>query len=446
MGRTMSRLGAALAALLVVFVGCGPGTRPTARAPEFAPADQAKCRVNKSSDRPLIIEWPSSDRAALESTAKRGLVVVRYSGCEMEVLPRCQLGGSYRYTATTHKLEKVSIRDADELYAQVPVGAAKLEGKLEKAGELNVAMHVVGRYDAIEPEKPELQGACDGATHLVTAMTSGAFEFFAGAEAAAGGGASVFGAGAGAKSATKSELLSKDGDVEACAGSSPSTESPPAGCGAILRLEVSDLASLAKLAKSAPMPETEKVGGLGVAGTSGALIKTGPGVVRMRIESPEPNLELHGLGAQRLDKVPGGYVGQGPSTLLCRAPCDTVIDARLGQPLKISGADIPDSAPFQVFDKEGEVTARVRPGSQGKLTWSAITGSIGILGAITGGSLLLTGVLVNSGDSESTTGDSLTKWGGITLGVGVALTVTGVVLYNSGTTDVTLEGGGGRQR
>ena len=92
------------------------------------------------------------------------------------------------------------------------------------------------------------------------------------------------------------------------------------------------------------------------------------------------------------------------------------------------------------------MTARVRPGSQGKLTWSAITGSIGILGAITGGSLLVTGVLVNSGDSESTTGDSLTKWGGITLGVGVALTVTGVVLYNSGTTDVTLEGGGGRQR
>ncbi|GMV18864.1 MAG: hypothetical protein HS104_41040 [Polyangiaceae bacterium] len=439
----MSRFGLSLVALIAV--GCGPAARPTAQAPAFEPAGQSKCRVKKSSDRPLIIEWPSSDRAALESTAKRGLVVVRYESCEMEVLPRCQLGGSYRYTATTRKLEKVSIRDADELYAQVPVGAAKLEGKLEKAGELNVAMHVVGRFDAVEPDKPELEGACDGATHVVTAMTSGAFEFFAGAEAEAGGGASVLGAGAGAKSSTRNELLSKDGDAEACAAATPDASGPPTGCGAILRLEVSELGSLAKLAKAAPPPETPSVGGLGVATpNSGALIRSGPGVVKLHIESPDPSVQLHGLGAQRLDQVAGGYVGQGASTLLCRAPCDAVIDARLGQPLKIAGPDIPDSAPFTVYDKEGEVTARVRPGNSGKLTWSAITGSTGILAVITGGSLLLTGALINSTDSASTSGDGLVKWGAITLGGGVALTTAGVILWNSGTTDVTLEGGGGK--
>ena len=97
-----------------------------------------------------------------------------------------------------------------------------------------------------------------------------------------------------------------------------------------------------------------------------------------------------------------------------------------------------------MYEKEGEVTPRVRPGSSSKLTWSAITGSIGVLGAITGGSLLLTGVLINSSDSSSTSGDGLTKWGGITLGAGLVLTGTGIVLYNAGTTDVTLEGGGGR--
>ncbi len=440
----MSRLGLALLALIVV--GCGPGTRPVAQAPAFEPAGQSKCRVKKSSDRPLIIEWPSSDRAALESTAKRGLVVVRYSGCEMEVLPRCQLGGSYRYTATTRKLEKVSIRDADELYAQVPVGAAKLEGKLEKAGELNVAMHVVGRFDAVEPEKPKLDGACDGATHVVTAMTTGAFEFFAGAEAEAGGGASVLGAGAGAKSSTRNELLSKDGDAEACAGPTPDTSGPPTGCGAILRLEVSELGSLATLAKAAPPPEAA-VGGLGMATPSGgALIRSGPGVVKLHIESPDPSVQLHGLGAQRLDEVSGGYVGQGASTLLCRAPCDALIDARLGQPLKIAGPDIPDSALFTVYDKEGEVTARVRPGNSSKLTWSAITGSTGILAVITGGSLLLTGALLNSTDSASSSGDGLVTWGAVTLGAGVVLTGTGVILWNSGTTDVTLEGGGGAKR
>lgn len=441
----MSKLG--LAMLALVAVGCGPAARPVAQAPAFEPADQSKCRVKKSSDRPLIIEWPSSDRAALESVAKRGLVVVRYSGCEMEVLPRCQLGGSYRYTATTRKLEKVSIRDADELYAQVPVGAAKLEGKLEKAGELTVAMHVVGRFDAVEPESPKLDGACDGATHLVTAMTSGAFEFFAGAEAEAGGGASVLGTGAGAKSSTKNEMLSKDGDAEACASASPDASAPPTGCGAILRLEVSELASLATLAKSAPVAAPAGSGGLGVAGTpSGSLIRSGPGVVKLHIESPDPSVQLHGLGAQRLDTVAGGYVGQGPSTLLCRAPCDAMIDARLGQPLKIAGPDIPDSAPFTVYDREGEVTARVRPGNSSKLTWSAITGSVGILAVITGGSLLMTGALINSTDSSAGTGDGLVKWGAITLGGGAVLTTTGVILWNSGSTDVTLEGGGGPKR
>lgn len=439
----MSRLGVALLAVAAI-AGCGSASRPMAQAPAFEPAGQSKCAVKKSSDRPLIIEWPSSDRAALESSAKRGLVVVRYSGCEMEILPRCQLGGSYRYTATTRKLEKVSIRDADELYAQVPVGAAKLEGKLEKAGQLNVAMHVVGRFDAVEPEKPKLEGACDGATHLVTAMTTGAFEFFAGAEAEAGGGASVLGAGAGSKSSSKNELLSRDGEAEACASSAPDASGPPSGCGAILRLEVSELGSVATLAKAPPAAAPEAGGGLGMAGTpTGAVIRSGPGVVRLHIESPDPSVQLHGLGAQRLDAVAGGYVGQGASTLLCRAPCDASIDARLGQPLKIAGPNIPDSAPFQVFDKEGDVTAKVRPGSSSKLTWSAITGSTGILAVITGGSLLLTGALISSADTTSDSSDGLMKWGGITLGAGAVLTATGVILWNSGTTDVTLEGGGG---
>lgn len=446
----MARLDGFLLVLSLVGLGCGSAARPVAKAPEFEPEGQSKCRVKKSSDRPLIIEWPSSDRAALESIAKRGMVVVRYSGCEMEVLPRCQIGGSYRYTPTTRKLEKVSIRDADELYAQIPVGAAKLEGKLEKAGELNVAMHVVGRFDAVEPEKPKLDGACDGATHVVTAMTTGAFEFFAGAEAEAGGGASVLGAGAGAKSSTRNELLSKDGEAASCEGAS-SAEGPPSGCGAILRLEVSELGSLATLAKSVSVADVSAGGGLGLAtGAQGTTIRSGPGIVRIHIDSPDPNVELQGLGAQRLDKVGSGYLGQGASTLLCRAPCDTLIDARLGQPLMIAGPDIPTSAAFTVYDKEGDVTARVRPGSSSKLTWSAVTGSVGVLAAITGGSLLLTGALINSTDSGSSSsasrGDSLVKWGGITLVGGVALTVTGVVLYNSGTTDVTLEGGGGSKR
>jgi hypothetical protein len=437
--------GLRLLGFAVLLGACGPAARPSAQAPAYEPRDQSKCRVQKSSDRPLVIEWPSSDRAALESTAKHGLVVVRYSGCEMEVLPRCQLGGSYRYTATTRKLEKVSIRDADELYAQVPVGAAKLEGKLEKAGQLNVAMHVVGRFDAVEPEQPKLEGSCDGATHLVTAMTSGAFEFYAGAEADAGGGIGIAGVGAGAKSSTKNELLNRDGDPTSCEGSTTNDEAPPTGCGAILRLEVSTLGSLAKLAKSVKSDEAAVMGGLGMAGSMPSqLIRSGPGVVRIHVESPDPDVELQGVGAQRLDQVAGGYVGQGPSTLLCRGACDTLIDARLGQPLKIAGPNMPDSAPFQVYDKEGDVTARVKPGSSSALTWSAITGTVGVLGVLTGGSLLLTGTILRSAASDDSSidrGKDLQLVGGLTLGGGVVFTTTGIILWNAGSTDVELDTG-----
>src|SRR5262245_43982877 len=77
-----------------------------AKPPEFAPKDQTKCGVTKSQARPLIVEWPSSDRAALEARVKQGIVPVRYIGCEMEVLTRCQVSNStYGYTGITRKTD-----------------------------------------------------------------------------------------------------------------------------------------------------------------------------------------------------------------------------------------------------------------------------------------------------------------------------------------------------
>lgn len=174
-------------ALLFAAAGCIGAARPAATPPEYRPKGQTKCQVRASSDRPLVIEWPSSDRATLEAEAKHGLVVVKYSGCEMELMPQCHVAGSYRYTPTTRKLERVVISDEDELYAKLPVGAARLEGTLAKSGQLVVNMNIVGRYDAIESKLDRLEGMCDGATHVVTGLTAGAFEFYAGASGAAGG-------------------------------------------------------------------------------------------------------------------------------------------------------------------------------------------------------------------------------------------------------------------
>jgi hypothetical protein len=228
------------------------------RTPAFEPAGQTKCGVAKSQGRPLIVEWPSADRATLEMQTKRGLVAVRYQGCEMEVLRHCRGAGSYVYTPTTRQRDRITIRDADELYANIPLGAAKLEGKLASAGELNVTMTIVGTYqaDTAPLRADQLEGDCARATHLITTLSAGAFEFFAGADAEVAAGASALGApGAGATSKAKRETLNEAGDATACERAAAGDRSPPFGCGALLRVEVVPLGpALVAGPARAPLP------------------------------------------------------------------------------------------------------------------------------------------------------------------------------------------------
>ncbi len=215
----------------------------TPKPPVFAPVGQSKCGVAKSQSEPLIVEWASAARAQLEALARKGTVVVAYQGCEMRVLPHCRAPGAYAFTPTTRKYDVIAMTDADELYANVPVGAAKLEGKLAQAGQLNVSMTIVGRYDASKAfvDRPDLQGECTGATHVVAGLTTGAFKFFAGGTSEAGRGGDGLGAGGGAKSASKTEMLNEDGDEASCATSTASSSAPPEGCAALLRVEVGPL-------------------------------------------------------------------------------------------------------------------------------------------------------------------------------------------------------------
>ncbi|MGZ3422900.1 MAG: hypothetical protein ACXWUG_15660 [Polyangiales bacterium] len=261
-------------AAIALAIGCnrqlghaGSGPKPPAYDP-----DSSKCSVTKSQSRPLIVEWSSPDRGSLEALKNKGLVVVRYSGCEMEILRGCKAPGVYGYTPFTTKRDRVTIRTADDLYANVPMGAAKLEAKLEQSGELNVSMTIVGTYEADKTsiKAEELQGSCDGATHYVTAITAGSFEFSAGAEQAASASAGVVGiGGAGGSTKSKHEILSRDGDDAACAKATLDDKAPPAGCGALLRLEVTPIAG------AAPPPTT--VAATGPAEAGGTVSDTPPG-------------------------------------------------------------------------------------------------------------------------------------------------------------------------
>lgn len=234
-----------VAALLLPASGCrknqGNAASELTKAPTMESATgEAKCGVRKSAAKPLVVEWPAADRAALEARTSRGLVAVRYAGCEMEVLTNCTADGAYEYLGLTQKREGVKITNADELYAQLPVGAAGLEAKLERSGQLNVDMVIVGRQEANKSQFTErdLDGRCDEATHVITGLTVGAFSFYSGAAAAVGAGAKVGNIGAGANSSSGQEVLKSDGDEAACSIASSEDAVPPENCGALLRVEV----------------------------------------------------------------------------------------------------------------------------------------------------------------------------------------------------------------
>ena len=227
---------------VLCLAACADGNlaRQAARPPEFKPEGQSKCGVLKGQSRPLVVEWPSADRAALEAQSRRGFVAVRYEGCEMELLRQCTVPGRYGYTAITRKRDHVIIRDTDDLYAKVPMGAARLEGKLAKAGMIDVAMTIVGTFDADKPPArlSDAHGDCSRATHLVSSFTVGAFQFHAGAEAEVGASAGVAGVSVDGRSRSQRELLNQDGDELACGRASGGDTAPPEGCGAFLRVEV----------------------------------------------------------------------------------------------------------------------------------------------------------------------------------------------------------------
>ena len=247
----------------IALLGCGGGNAASriAKAPDYAPAGQAKCTVHKSQAAPLVVEWPPAERGRLEAALRAGLVAVHYDGCEMELRPYCRVrGASYEYAPVTRKRDEVSIRNEDELYAQLPAGAARLEGKLKSAGELHVDMTLVGRWESRRGAvaRAELEGECDSATHVVSAVTVGAFTFSAGASADVGGGATAFGLGGTASSNSKRETLSQDGDPSACGNATGKDTAPPDGCGALLRIEVVPVATRAERAsrRGPPVEET----------------------------------------------------------------------------------------------------------------------------------------------------------------------------------------------
>lgn len=266
------------------------------------PADslaEQRCGGGGRTARVLLIEWPAPDRASLATRLRRNLLVVHHEGCTVDVLADCTVAGTgYGYHAITPTNDSLRIKDEDELYANLPLSAFSLEAPLAKSGELNLAMTIVGNYEAERSrvDASELDGRCEGATHVVSLIQVGAFEFYSGSKADLGADVEVEGVAGGGRSSSEQEILNRDGDPAACEAASVDAAAPPQNCGALLRLELSP------------------IDGVGAGGASSAGSGSGSGEFgETRFASPEDQALARSLCEIQIE-CDANTLGQQPAT------------------------------------------------------------------------------------------------------------------------------------
>lgn len=232
----------ALGALLCA--GCGP-TIPDvdARAPSLAeaqggPTQTAQlCEKAEERETPLIVEWPGTHKVELESLSKRGIVVVRYEGCKLSVLPLCEARGAYTFESVSPQRDGLEIKDENDLFARLPVAAPGLRAELASGKAFKLDYVLVGRR-MTEAAPPEMTGDCAGATHFVRSISVGAYKLESSARAAQGADvdAGIVQTG-GSRQASRSRNRGS-GDVDTCATKADLDEAAAraAGCSAPVQL------------------------------------------------------------------------------------------------------------------------------------------------------------------------------------------------------------------
>ena len=146
------------------------------------------------------VAWPPikkilssrSGRPPRKPTSRRDCAKDRSSS--LTAAARCACSRAVRCAATTFgagqrpSTDVIEIRNADELYAKMPLGAVSLEGELQRSGRIAVQTTASGQLQLanFEPTSVPKSPECEGATHVVGALSVGAFKLRSGGAARAG--------------------------------------------------------------------------------------------------------------------------------------------------------------------------------------------------------------------------------------------------------------------
>lgn len=367
-------------ALLAACAYDSPAVRAQSVLPR-APAELGRCQVAASQSSPLVTEWPASEKANLEVLLRTGPVAVAYTGCSMRVLSECRIRGVYRWTRTTPATDSLEINDADELYAKLPLGAVSLEGELKRSGKLSVQTMVAGqlRVDGATVADVPREGPCAQATHIVSALSLGAFALKAGGQRNASASAGVTSIGdTGLKHERSADLLRSAGDFDSC--SSGTDEGPNMNCASPIQ------------AFLAPLPgRTEEEGP--------------PGTTKVDFVSANP--------ASRWDVYADDKV-------ICTTPCaqwvstERPVMLRAREEAFMAAPDKVQIPNLLAHGGEGHLQVQAHPTARGEL-------AAGITFTTFTGMAVLSGIALTSVGCLAGRGSGLCTGGVITLGIGAPL-------------------------
>ncbi len=238
--RRVSGIGV-LGAVVVAWAGCAPPPPAPPPTPEFD-AKAVFRDLARGSSRPMVVDWTPDDRAALETRANRGAILVRFTEEGIEPMWDCVVpdAGRYEYTGVSPKRDHVDARSTAELAANFPAGFAKFQAMMKSGQALSAEVRMIGvaELNRLSIRKADLPRGCERATHFVKELTIGGFQFGAAAERAAGAGASAFGAGAEGGYAGVSNRITEEGDFRVCESADPDSRTAPSRCKGILRIRL----------------------------------------------------------------------------------------------------------------------------------------------------------------------------------------------------------------
>ncbi|HEY2514832.1 MAG TPA: hypothetical protein VGI39_28395 [Polyangiaceae bacterium] len=166
-----------------------------------------------------------------------------------------------------------------------------------------------------------------------------------------------------------------------------------------------------------------------------------PGMPRIHIEADDPHVQLR----RYMGSIANPNATTTVSEILCRAPCDDVIDGTRGEEFFFAGTDITPSSRFSLFEARGNVTARVKTGDHAAWVGGLVSVITGSALAVGGGTMFAVGLSASSSTSNlassqatndaSNMANTYKAAGGVAFGIGLFAAVVGlVVLTNNETT------------